>query len=461
MGLLSTIRRGAGIGMKSLSGGGSMGSPYGILGGTAEGRNWNAEAGRRYDNSIVYACLRYIGNGFQEMAPYVRRRKGDGWDRVNNHPVELLLANCSVQGQAPWYDGTTLESGWDISENCGPGGLSFTYVHRSSAGRIVGFEYLPHFAVTPFTAPGSGNFIDYYRVALAGAYGAGYAQMEPNKDILSMRHGPINPYRLQYCVGPLEACLLEVVTDKQASLFTAALVTNIGISPHFFSPAWKDSDGNPGTINRDQWKEFLAIYDEQITGSNRGKPFGSNLPFDVTKLGFNPDEMNMDAIHNLSEERVCSSLDIHPNSIGMGTGLEQANNRASAEVAERQSARRCLKPRANRRGKQLTWFFRGQLLADDEEVYYPATENLEALQEDKAERSKRLVVACGGAYLSVNEARELDGRQKTSNPEDDEIRQTAAPVADESDEDDDDDDKAGVGAKPKGPNRPKKGKDAK
>lgn len=441
--------------LKSITGGYGSGFRGGVYGFDLEGRNWNREAGVRFDNSIVYAGLQYINNGFMEMRPYVRRRKGEGWERVNNHPAEKLLRDCAINLEvAPWYDGTTLESGWTISELCGPGGISYTYKHRSSAGRLIGLEYLPHFAVTP--QPGNGNLVDYYRVSVAGAYGAGNLPLQPGYDILAMRYGPLNPYRLQYSVGPIEACLLEVVTDKQAAQFTAALVTNVGITPHYFSPKWKDEDGNPGEITKPMWDNFLALYDDQITGPNRGKPFGGPA-FDVTALGFSPDEMDLGAIRNIPEERICAALRIHPNVLYLGTGLEQANNRASAGTAEKQSARNCLKPYAIRRGEQLTNELRGDILGPDEEIHYPI-EDLEALQEDKSEQVKRIVVACGGPVMTINEGRAQVGLPPL--PDGDTIRQTAAP-ADAQDEPDEDD-MAGAGAKPK-PKKtpPKKGKDAK
>jgi hypothetical protein len=436
--------------------GGFGGTAFGL---NTEGRNWNREAGARFDNPIVYAGLQYVSGGFMEMRPYVRRRKGDGWERVNNHPAETLLDACTITGEpAPWYDGTTLESGWTISELCGRGGMSYTFKHRSSGGRLVALEYLPHFAVQPFCSPGSGNFIDWYRVSVAGAYGSGYMQLE-RKDILAMRYGPINPYRLVEGVGPLEACLLEVVTDKQAAQFTAALVANVGITPHYFKPGWKTADGGPGKVEKESWDEFLAVYDDKITGPNRGKPLTSSLPLDVVKLGFSPSEMDMGAIRNIPEERICAALRIHPNSLYLGTGLEQANNRASSEVAEKQSARNCLKPYAIRRGKQLTQEFMAEgLLAPDEEIYFP-TENLEALQEDKSERAKRLIVACGGAYISVNEARQMDGLAATPNPEDDEVRSAGTSAV--ADDDSDEDGAATVGAKPKRATPTKTGKNAK
>lgn len=425
-------------GMRPISPGYGGMSAYGVLGASGlEGRNWDREAGARFDNSIVYAAISYITNGFMEMRPYVRRRVGDSWERVNNHPVERLLDHCAVQGQAPWYDGTTLESGQIVSELCGKAGMSYAFWHRSSAGRIIGVEYLPHYAVMPFTFPGSGDFISYYRVAVAGGGGIGYLQLDPS-DVLAIRYGgvAINPYRVQVAVGPLEAILLEVVTDKQAALWTAALLSNVGVSAHYFKPAWKLADGSPGSITSEQWEVFKRGYEEAITGGGRGKPFSSVLPLDVERLGFSPSEMDLGAIRNIPEERISAALRIHPNTLYLGTGLAQANNRASAEIAEVQSARNCLKPYAARRSRQLTHALRGELLAPDEEVYYPASECLEALQEDRGMMASRLAVACGGPFMSVNEARQRFGLPETEDPRDGQVREprtTRLPATTEDD----------------------------
>lgn len=391
-----TLRKLARQGFASLARGygGFFGGGLGLLGTVQRGYDWNREAGVRYDNSIVYAAIAYAINALTEVDIYVRRPKGDGYEEVPGHPITELL-----QRPNPWYDGTTLISGWVISELAGRAGMSYTYKHRSAAGKLIGLEYLPHFAVRPYWAPGSGNFIDSYLLSVQGGW-----RQEPIENILEQRYGPINPIMPQVSVGPLEAVLLEIGTDKQAANFTAALLLNVGVTPHLISPALKDAAGQEILFGDDQMRQIEAAFEAKITGDNRGRPLVSSVPIKVDSLSFSPQDMNLEAIRNVSEERVCAVLRLPPLVLNLGTGLESTNNRASAEAAARQAARDFVKPYMQRKGRQLTRGLVPELGEPGDEVCF-RIEAVEALQEDKTAAAKRDAVQCGGAWETPNEVR--------------------------------------------------------
>lgn len=385
------------------------GSGLGILGGgfSAGGRDWNREAGVRWDNSIVFAAIQYAVNAFLEVQPYVRRRKSDGtWEKITSHPVLDLLSDPN-----PWYDFNALQSGWIVSEICGRAGTSYTLKHRSSAGKLVGLEVIPHFAIWPFAAPGSGTFIDYYQVSIMGGAGSGY-QRFAREDILEQRYGPFNHLRPQIAVGPLEACLLEVGTDKQAANYTAALLVNAGVTPHLISPAVKDINGVEILFGKAQIDQIQKTFEEKISGDNRGRPLISPIPIRVDDISMDPSQMNLEGIRNICEERVCAALRIPPGVLGMGTGLEHSNNRASSQTAEKQGARNFIKPYFLRRAASLTRGLIPELGEPGEEIYFPVDE-IEALQEDKTETAKRDQIEL--SWTTVNEKRRAKGLPEVPN----------------------------------------------
>lgn len=341
----------------------------------------------------------YAWNALSEVDIVVKRPSKDGtMVEVPGHPITQLLHEPN-----PWYDGSTLLSGWIISELAGRGGISYTYKHRSAAGKLVGLEYVPHFAIRPWTSPGSGAFVDSFKLSLQG----GQMDVAPS-DILQQRFGPMNPLMPQVSLGPLEAVLQRICTDKQADNYTASLLKNTGVTPHLISPALKDADGTEILFGEAQSLQIAAAWEDKITGDNRGRPLIMPLPVSVQNLSFNPDDMNLDAIHNINEERICAALGIPPLVLHLGTALEQSNNRASADAAYRQAARSFVKPYMLKKGSQLTRDLVPELGQPGDKVCF-RWELIEALQNDATKEADRDETACGGAWMTVNEIRAKRG----------------------------------------------------
>jgi hypothetical protein len=409
-------------GLKSVSRGYGSAGAFGHREFTGRGKDWNREAGARYDNSIVYALLMFAWNAIAEVGFFVARPKGDGWEEIPNHPIAQLLEDPN-----PWYDGATYLGGCILSELAGPG-YSCSYKHRSSAGKLIGLEYLPHFHIWPFTNPGSPNFIDYYQLSVPG----GYARIDP-RNVLQQRYGFVNPVRPQTSVGPLLAALQEVVTDKEAANYTAAMLENVGVTPHLISPSGKDEDGEI-IFGSDQAEQIKQRFEESITGDNRGRPLVFPLPVNVQKLSFNPSEMNMEAIRNLNEERICAVMSIHPLAVYLGSALEQSNNRASADAAFRQTARSFTKPYGVKKAIQLTRDLIPELGEPGERVMF-RHEAIEALQEDKTETARRDETECR-TYKTVNEKRAEKGLPPIPGGDSINSRQAKNSDPDEPDQDD-------------------------
>ena len=389
-------------GFKSIaSGTGYTGLGWGfhtMAGGGGAGYDWNREAGLRYDNSVVYAAINYTCRTMIECGlPYVRKA-GDPNSEIEGHPATELLANPN-----PWYDWATWLSGQVVSELASRSGMSYAFMHRSGGGKLIGFEYLPHFGVTPYSVPGSGEFIDKYFLAVRN----GRMEVDP-KNILALRYGPMNPLRPQISYGPIEACLVEVCTDKEALAFTASLLKNAGVTPHLVSPSGKDASGMDIVFGEAQARQIESVISEKTTGANRGRVVVSPIGLNIDDLSLSPADMNAEKIHNIAEERICAALGISPQVLNLGTGLENGNNRASADSALRQAARDYVKPYLVRKAQQLTRVLIPELGNPGEEVAFH-WENMEALQDDKTEAAKRDELACGGPWETVNEVRKRKG----------------------------------------------------
>lgn len=365
----------------------------------AEGFDWNREAGLRYDNGIVFAAISWAIKSLCEVDLVHERLKSDGsYEPVKDSPIIDLLENPNG-----WYDLPALMSGWIISELAGRGGMSWTYKHRSGSGKLVGLEYIPHFVVRPWTNPDSDNFLDSWKVSTQG----GYLDVKP-EDMLVQRFGPINPLRPQLSVGPLEAVLMDIGTDKQAASYTASLLRNVGVTPHLISPAIKDLQGVEIEFGQAQADQIEAKWSEKITGENRGRPLIMPIPVSVESLSFSPQDMNLEALRNVSEERVCAALGIPPVVLNLGTGLQQSNNRASAEAAAVAAARSFTLPYMRLKAKQLTRDLVPELGNPGDRIRF-RIEDISALMADDMDEAKRDEIACGGPWQTVNEIRERRG----------------------------------------------------
>lgn len=398
----------AGLGsMKSVSGGygGTIGGgSFDRIGSTSGGKNWANEIGLGYDNSLFYAAIMFAWNALTEVDIYVRRPEGYDsqgnikYKEIPNHPATEILKKPN-----PWMDGGTMIGGWVVSELAGPG-YSCSYKHRSPAGKLIGLEYVPHWSIYPNCNPGSGNFIDYWQMSMVG----GYKPVDP-RNIVMQRYAPINPRRPQTCIGPLMALALEVATDIDAAVYTATILENNGVTANALSPGTsaRDEDGTPYAWTGEQRDQIQDLINNKTTGDMRGSTVVFPRSIAVQSLGFDPKSLNLEAIRNIPEERICAALQIHPLSLYLGSALEQSNNRASAGSAFTQSARSFTKPYMRKKSAQLTEALIPEVGEPGEEICF-RIDDIEALQEDKTETAKRDQLECQ-TYMTVNEKRAEKG----------------------------------------------------
>jgi hypothetical protein len=375
------------------------GSGYGwrAFGDGATGRDWSAQVGKGYDVAPIYSAVNFACRAFSEVEIIHERPDGKGgWQRVVKSQIEALL-----NAPNPWYTWDTYLSGCLVSEMAGFRGVSFTYKHRSSAGRVVGLEYMPHHGVHAYTATGSGDFVTYYRLNL----GNGQYRTEDPRNILLQRFGFMNPMRPQESVGPLSALYLEIANIRQAGAYTANMLSNVGAGK-LLSPGTQP-DGTEivfGDEQEAQVKQAVSELKADGVGGFAFVPLGVR----IDDLQFSPADLKFDAILNISDEHIASAFLIAPASMYYGTGLENQNNRASAEAAAKATARSFTKPYMQQKNATFTADLVPELGEPGDRVRFKV-EDIEALQEDKTETAKRDQIECQ-THCTVNEKREEKGK---------------------------------------------------
>lgn len=405
--LLKAVGRGYRAIISGVRAGGRGG--FGRLGHDA-GADYNAEAGARIDSSVVYPAILFgvKAIALAQIKTYRPDPKTQRLVEVPNHAITLLL-NSPV----PWYDGALLKSCWVTAMMLA--GNGYTLKRRSGSGRLVGLEYVPLEAMMPSGVPGSGKFVDTYRLATQ----AGYANIAP-EDVLHLRWHTLNPWNPALGLSPLEAVLPEIASDKRASRMENSLLRN-GHKMHLVAPEpAKDDEGNVLTFGKAQRDQFQESFSEMGTGDSAGELKVLPFPMKVLQVGWSPRDMAFEHTHNLSEERVGAAFQIPLVLLGLGSGLEQSNQRAGYAMAVRQGLFGFTIPLMQHIGAQLTKALVPELGQPGDIVAFDF-EEIPAYREYMAESDQ---LAAGGPTESVNEVRERKGLSPVEGG--DQIRSTTA-----------------------------------
>jgi HK97 family phage portal protein len=244
--------------------------------------------------------------------------KGEDGELINQHPMLSLLSRPN-----PYYSSTLLRMGIDLSFILD--GNAYLVKIRDSRLAVRQLWYVPHTIITPYVKQGSENFIDYYK------YMPGGREIElSTDDVVHFRYG-IDPDNIRKGLSPLKSALKEIYTDEEAAAFSANILRNSGVPGIIVSPA-SDSAGRIPDKELTETKEFLKT---QFTGAHRGEPLALSGPTKVEKYSFSPADMDLSAIRNVPEERICALLSLPAVVVGFGTGTQQTRvGAATKELRE-------------------------------------------------------------------------------------------------------------------------------
>jgi phage portal protein BeeE len=398
--------------------GGGIGSGNGLYGYAygAEGIDYNKEAGLRWDNGIAYAIISFLCtcvNGTPLMV--AKRDKSGKLVPIPDHPALELLNDPN-----PWYDGTLLASAQVFEEAAR--GNSYVYKHRNPrTNALIAYEYLPEGTCVPYTWPGTGEFISEYRIATA----TGYYKVPPD-DVLHMRWMTPNPVNPVYGMSPLDANLPNLVADNVAKRHEAVIIRNAGVSNVSVAPMIA-RDGQPQPVfTKEQREQLRDDIEDKITGDNKGRPMIWKLPVDFRQIGFDPKQLLLTEVRQMSQMEMCAGFHVQPVVIGLSAGLEKSNNRASIEGAIDITLDMGVLPYLRHRARQLTRdLIKTEMYGEPgEQILYDEAQ----IPEMRERLVKRLVEWTGGPIYSLNEGRAEAGLGPMEGG--DSIRQSVATEAD-------------------------------
>ncbi len=353
-------------------------------------KDYAALAGDLWRNSAVMACIAWIQRAFPEPVLQVKGADGEGKEQtVPDHPAGRLVTNPN-----PYYSGDHL---WSITvSDFVREGNAYWAKARNRYGRVSELWHLPVSAVTPKWPVDGSEFVAYYEYRVNGGL-----QRLAREDVIHFRNGA-DPANERLGISPLKAGLREIVSDNQATTYTAAILRNSGSSPGVFSPK-ETTDVDDKTR-----ASFLAAWRKRFTGENAGQPMLTDGQWDFTKTSFTPEEMALDRLRTVPEDRICALIGLSPMVVGLTSGA-QHKTFANYKEAREAALESCIIPMQKLLAQELTQ----QLLVPDFDgkgmrFAWDYTD-VAALQEDRDALYKRFSLAYQAGGITRAEFREKLG----------------------------------------------------
>lgn len=350
--------------------------------------------GQGLDSNVVMAPVQWIMRTFTQSVPMVERRlAGRKWQPIDSHPAERLLLDPN-----PFYDGDALAKAEILSFALD--GNSYAIKERSALGAVVRLWYVPHWMIEPKWPEDGSAFISHYEYRPV----SGMVENIRAEDVIHIRDG-LDPRNPRLGLSSVKAALREVMTDEEASAFSAYILANMGVPGGVISP--KDVGALPSQADVDAMKEHMQ---EKFTGKNRGKWLVVGAPTDISQFGFDPNSLQLGPLRDISEERVCAMLGVPAAVVGFGAGLQQTKVGATMRELVRLARVNCIEPMQSTFSRQLSRQLLPDFEPDPSAVRFTYDNSgVGMFQEDHTDVAKRAVSLYEGGVAKRNESRGMVG----------------------------------------------------
>ena len=356
------------------------------------------EIGDGTGNSAVIACLNVLSTSFAEPRLKVYREIGDNdYEAIDNHPVTQLFTRPN-----PYTSGSLLAHYIVLALNAE--GDAYLLKSRNRQGRVV--ELVP--LIPQFVKP-RGNekelitHYEYYQKS-PDSVSANEFVVLPKTEVVHIRQG-VNPNNHRKGFAPLKGVLREIMGDEAAGQYAAALLHNMAVPGVVLSPK-DDSMGGP---SQEEAESIAQIYKQKFGGSNRGAPMILTGAMDVKVVSWSPEQMNLNQLRRLPEERVSAVLGVPAILAGLGAGLEAATYNNTRELREFFTEQKLIPLWQTVSNEITAQLLQSDFTADNKITCRYDLNEVRALDVDKGEVFKRMQTGVTGGWITVAEARKAVG----------------------------------------------------
>lgn len=344
-------------------------------------------------NTAVLACLFAISTAYTEPPLTVYRKlTGGKVEELPDQPLQALLDQPTPENQLT-IDEIRFWLAWAKHTD----GNAYLIKVRSGderTGNVVELWPVSPTQLSPYTEPGSGDWITHYRYQVK----PGVYRPIPVENVIHLKAG-LDDRDMRRGISRLKHLVRQITSDNEAEKFTATLLGNYAVPGLVVWPT------NGGVIDPDDADRISAKLRQKFGGENRGNIAVMSKESRVEQFGFSPDEINMPGVHSHAEERISGVMGIPALLAGLGAGLQRSIQDNGRQLREFFTETK-LVPEWNADGRKLTASLRADFTSDKRVYVAHDLTNVRALQEDEDAKYKRLSVATGSkAFLTINEAR--------------------------------------------------------
>jgi len=264
-------------------------------------------------NSAVFACLRALANASIEAPLRVYQKTDAGeLEPVENSPIQDLL-------DEPHPELDMLEIRWWLAWARHADGNAYLLKVRNGVGAVIELWPVSPLVMSPHTERGSNNFIDWYEMDRSDGRGK---QQIPVEDVMHFKVG-VDPLDVRKGIAPLKRLLREIASDAEATKYQDAILRNFGI------PGLVASLPAETMLSPKQLEEIKHDLERKFGGENRGSVAVMTGGAKMEQFGFSPQQMTLEALHDVPETRIAAVMGVPPAVAGLGVGLDQTTNFAS------------------------------------------------------------------------------------------------------------------------------------
>jgi HK97 family phage portal protein len=351
-------------------------------------------------NSALGAVINWVCRTFPEapLQVYERDKYGTFLPSVD-HELELLIETPN-----PFYGSIQLWMGTLVSFLLD--GNAYWLKRRDTTGKLRELYYFPHTVLFPCSNI-STSFITHYEYFS----GVGKPQEISIDDIVHLRDG-FDELDNKRGRPKLRSILREIFTDNEATAFSAALLNNMCVPGIIISPSNKDDEIKPAA--RENMKKDFK---EKFTGDRRGEPMVMSLGVTIQPVALNPQEMNLELLHRIPEERIAAVFGVPAIVAGLGAGIATtANFKEAREHAYESNIIPLQAMFAQQIKGQLLWEFEKSLKGF--KLGFNLSE-VRILQDDQNKKFTAVNIAVLGGWMKVSEARAQAGLKPAEDGSDD------------------------------------------
>lgn len=337
-----------------------------------------------YKNSAVQGCITALSSTLNEAPVIIVKPNGD---YVESHPLERLFARPN-----PHMSGSTF---WKyITMYVYTGGNAYIHKVRSKlTGAIV--ELYPYHAGQMVPKPSQYGWIEGYNYMSDGAV------KHVNADeIIHIKWTP-DPLNPTVGLSPIEVSGAKIQALNEIDQTIYSQMRNNGVPGHLmFLPQ--------GVITPQAREALREMWEQNFTGTNRGKLGVLAGDVRVERMAMNMSELQSEGLYGQLESAICGVFRVHPVVAMVYAGL-LSSTYSNMETAFREFTTLTRVPTWKDWGEQLTLGLRDELgglsAAFD-------TTAVEALKSDPDSVIYPVIAMFNANLITQNEARERTGQQQ-------------------------------------------------